>query len=126
MKAGINKGIAVAGTSSMGALEKAKINSVIKTQEEEKRKLAELLGLKVYEMFVNSDDISSDDIESICVEMKKRDDFVGEQKRSLERIDSEINLVANSSKSYSAACKCGHVNASGSKFCAKCGSPLNW
>jgi thymidine kinase len=124
MIVGLNKGVALVGANSMGVIEKAKINSMIKTLEDEKRNLAEILGMKVYTLFIEGHEIARDELDSICAEIMKRDASITEQKRQLERIEAEINMVVGSNKVYSSLCKCGHINTEGSKFCAKCGSPL--
>jgi hypothetical protein len=123
---GINKGVAVAGTNTMGALEKSKINSIIKAQLEEKRELAEILGMKVYALSVSGSDVSSEEISEICEKMRKKDEMVEEQKKALIRVEEEITLVSGSGggKSYGRVCRCGHANVDGSKFCAKCGCEL--
>ena len=48
MKDGFNKSVATVSTGSKTMLEKTKINAVIKSLEDEKKQLAEILGNKIY------------------------------------------------------------------------------
>ena len=48
VKTGFNKGVATVSTGSKNMIEKTKINTVIKTLEDEKKQLIEILGNKVF------------------------------------------------------------------------------
>ena len=44
----------------------------------------------------------------------------------IEELEAEMNQVMGNSSSGNMTniCQCGHANAAGAKFCAKCGSKL--
>lgn len=125
MAAGINKGIAAVGANSKAMVEKAKINTIIKNLENEKKQLAELLGMKVYTAFAEGNEASKDEVESFCNEITRRTELIAAQHEELRRIELEASMVTGSGKANTAACRCGNVNTEGSKFCSKCGSPLS-
>lgn len=110
MVAGISKGVASVGTSSKAMIEKAKINSIIRNLEQEKKQLAELLGMKVYTAFIEDREIVREEIESFCNELTKRERLIAEQKEQLAKIEMEVRMVTGESRSYTTTCICGNVN----------------
>ena len=123
LKSGINKGVASVSTGSKTLIEKAKINSRIKTLEDEKKQLAVLLGARVYNLYMEGD-IPRSELEGFCEEITKRIELINEQKQKLEELEEEMNQVVGNTRVGPSSCKCGHVNPQGAKFCARCGSPL--
>lgn len=123
LKDSLNRGVASVSTGSKTIIEKAKINSRIKTLEEEKKQLAELLGIKVYNLFMEGD-IPRTEIDGFCEEITQRILQIDEQKKKLDLLEAEMSQVVGNVKVGPATCKCGHVNAEGSRFCARCGSAL--
>ena len=125
---GINKGVATVGASSKAMVEKARIKTVIGNLEAERKQLAELLGMKVYEKCVKSEELVADEsIANFIEEIQKRLDGIAEQQAALKRIDDEMSQVVgqkSGTQGEGISCACGHTNGSGAKFCAKCGSPL--
>ena len=128
MKDGFNKGVATVSTGSKTMIEKTKINSCIKTLEDEKKQLAEIMGNKIYN-FCNENpegDIPRDEVTSICNEISARNEQIELQKKKLADLDAEMNQVMGTSiNNLGSTCACGHTNAPGAKFCAKCGNKLN-
>lgn len=128
MKDGFNKGVATVSTGSKTMIEKAKINTVIKSLEDEKRQLAEILGNKVYKYCLENaeGDIPRDEVISICNEINTRSEQIEVQKKKIEELEAEMNQVMGNSSngSMTTFCQCGHANVAGAKFCAKCGSKL--
>jgi len=124
MVAGLNKGVATVGANSKAMIEKAKVNTAIKGLEEERKQLAELLGMKVYTAISEGAEAPREEIANFCSEITKRNDLIAEHQEQLRRIEAETNAVTGNNRVYSATCSCGNVNAEGSKFCAKCGSGL--
>lgn len=127
VKDGLNKGVATVSTGSKTMIEKTKVNSIIKSLEDEKKQLSEILGNKVYDIYMSlgEGDISRDEIMSICNEISTRIEQIKEQKARIEELDAEMNQVMGASVSATTGiCSCGHQNAPGAKFCAKCGSKL--
>jgi len=125
LKTGLNKGVASVSTGSKTLIEKAKINSRIKTLEDEKKQLAELLGARVYSLFTELEgDIPRSELEGFCEEIAKRVELINEQNQKLKELEEEMNQVIGNTKIGPAACKCGHINPEGAKFCARCGSQL--
>jgi len=125
LKSGLNKGVASVSTGSKTLIEKAKINSRIKTLEDEKKQLEELLGARVYNLFTEMEgDIPRNELVGFCEEITKRIELINEQKQRLKELDEEMNQVIGNTRIGPAVCKCGHVNPEGAKFCARCGSQL--
>ena len=125
MISGINKGVATVGANSKAMIERAKVNTSIKNIEDEKKQLAELLGMKVYTSFAAGQDMPKEEIENFCSEITKRLEQIAQQQEELKRIEDEAKMVTGgSNKVYSAKCACGNVNTEGAKFCAKCGNAL--
>jgi len=123
---GLNKGVATVGANSKAMVEKAQIKTVISNLETECKQLCELLGMKVYEQYSQSDkEIEDEDMANFVAEIGKRLAGIEEQQTELKRIEDELRMVKGGG-AYSAekACACGYVCAQGSKFCAKCGSAL--
>lgn len=128
MKDGFNKSVATVSTGSKTMIEKTKINTVIKGLEDEKKQLAEILGNKIYKFCLENaeGDIPRDEAISICNEITARNEQIKVQKKKIEELDAEMNQVMGNSSNGNMTniCQCGHANAAGAKFCAKCGSKL--
>ena len=125
---GINKGVATVGAGSKAMVEKAKIKTVISNLEAERKQLAELLGMKVYEKFAESGENPGDEsIANFVTEIKKRLAGIAEQQAELKRIEMEMSQVTGQNVGAgggSKVCACGNANGAGAKFCAKCGNAL--
>ncbi|HHV98557.1 MAG TPA: hypothetical protein GXX36_03125 [Clostridiaceae bacterium] len=125
LKSGLNKGVASVSTGSKTLIEKAKINSRIKTLEDEKKQLEELLGARVYNLYMEMEgDIPRSELVGFCEEITKRTELINEQKQRLKELDEEMNQVIGNTRIGPPVCKCGHVNPEGARFCARCGSQL--
>lgn len=127
MKDGFNKSVATVSTGSKNMIEKTKLNSMIKTLEDEKKQLLEILGNKVYSFCAKSaeGDIPRDITSSICDEIEKRIQQIDLQKKKIAELDAEMSRVTGSSaNNLTAYCNCGHANNPGAKFCAKCGAKI--
>jgi hypothetical protein len=120
---GINRGVTLVGANSKALVEKAKINNAIKNLKNEKKQLAEILGMKIYEIYTSGGEIAKEDIESVAGEITKRIELVAAQEEKLKQLDVELS-AAGRSREYSPVCECGTTNPSGSKFCSGCGKPL--
>ena len=134
MKAGLYKGLDTVSTSSKNMLEKNKLNGDIKTMEEEKKQLFEILGNKLYEYYkeTNSASIPEEEIIPICGEIYDRTVKVLECKRRIEELDAEKvhpapapAPVPPSVPAPGKVCSCGQQNAADAKFCVSCGTPFN-
>lgn len=128
VKDGFNKGVATVSTGSKTMIEKSKISTVIKSLEEEKKQLAEILGDKVHQYCLEhaEGDIPRAEVSSISSEITAREEQIEIHKKKIEELDAEMNqIIGNASgAAVSNVCQCGHTNAPGAKFCAKCGSKL--
>ena len=124
---GISKGFATVSTGSKTMVEKTKINSIIKNIEGEKKQLAEVLGLKVFNYCLNNaeGDIPREEVISICNEIIARNEKIEQNKQRIAELDREMSEVTGSGSTVQVPCKCGQINVPGAKFCAKCGSRLN-
>ncbi|MCL2628691.1 MAG: zinc ribbon domain-containing protein [Oscillospiraceae bacterium] len=124
MVGGLGKGVAVVSANSKAMVEKARVNAAINNIDEERKQLAELLGMKVYETHMSGNDVTVNDFIGFIVEIKNRLQLIDEQHDQLGRIESELSMVTGVSKAGSSTCKCGAINPTGSRFCAKCGDPM--
>ena len=127
VKDGLSKGIVTVSTGSKNMIEKARINTVIKGLEDEKKQLAEVLGNKVYKVCMEcEDDIARAEVIGICNEIAARNVKIAEQKRKIAELESEMNQVLGRSNGIGTAkvCQCGNVNVADARFCAKCGNKL--
>lgn len=128
VKDGFNKSVATVSTGSKTMIEKTKINTVIKTLEDEKKQLAEILGNKIHKFCLENTegDIPRDEVIGICNEISNRIEQIEVQKKKIEELEAEMNQVMGNSQSVGLTnmCECGHANAAGAKFCAKCGNKL--
>ena len=125
---GINKGVAVVGTASTSMVEKTKIKTVISNMEAERKQLAELLGMKVYETYTKSGaNVIDKDMINFVTEIGKRIDVITEQQEELKRIDEEMNKLTGNKGDIDGTektCTCGQAVLSNAKFCSKCGNEL--
>lgn len=128
MKDGFNKSVATVSAGSKTMIEKTKINTVIKGLEDEKKQLAEILGNKIHQFCLDNaeGDIPREDVIDICSEITARNEQIKVQKKKIEELEAEMNQVLGNSSGINMTniCQCGHANAAGAKFCAKCGSKL--
>ena len=121
---GLSKSVATVSANSWAIIEKTKINNVIKNQENERRRLAEILGMKVHELLMTRNEISKVDITSLVDEISKRIQIISEQNEQLKRIDAEVMMAASGNSTNLPVCGCGQVNVQGAKFCETCGNAL--
>ena len=125
VKDSLNKGVATVSTGSKTMLEKSKINSIIKTLEDEKRQLTEIAGNKVVAFCsANAEgDIPRSEIISIYNEIMARNEQIAIHQQRIAELDSEMDQVRGGSN-LGGFCPCGHENIPGAKFCARCGNKL--
>lgn len=125
---GLNKGVATVSANSKAMLEKTQVKVAIKNLEAERKELADLLGMKIYEEYTKSNELVLDEsITNFFEEIQKRLDGLKEQEMILKRIEDEVNLITGSkaiTQKAVGACPCGHTSSVGSKFCVKCGNTL--
>jgi hypothetical protein len=124
----LNKGVAVVGTGSKSMVEKTKVKTVINNMEAERKQLAELLGMKMYEMYTqNESSVTDKDMISFITEIEKRINVIGEQREELKRIDEEMSKLTGHKVDVDGAektCTCGQAMSENAKFCAKCGTQI--
>lgn len=127
MKAGINKGVATISTGSKTVVEKTKINSIIHNLDEEKKRLCEMMGIKIFEFCAENPgtDFPCEEMGSFCAQIVQCNLQIEEQKKKLAELDIEMNRVLGTQTLQEGkVCKCGYTNINGARFCAKCGSSL--
>ncbi len=129
LKTGINKGVATVSTGSKNMVEKSKINTCIKNLDDEIKEISGIAGIKLYNYCVANPegDIPRSEFASFCNEISSRNSQIKQYQAKLAELDAEMDQVRGTSAtptSTQVQCKCGMVNAPGSKFCASCGSPL--
>ena len=119
---GLGKGVSAVGAGSKAMMEKANVNSAIKNLEEQRKQIADRLGMKVYNTYISGEEIDKDEISGFISEISTRVCAINEYQEQLKRIEEEKNMALNKSGSNGPVCTaCGHVNAADAKFCAKCG-----
>ncbi len=116
---GINNGTNSITEGSKNVVEKAKINTAIRTAEEDKKKLAELLGMRAYGLYL-SGTVLPEELHNFCLEIKKRDDEVEKQTKSLSELEAGSVAVTSEGR----VCECGFENNPDAFFCAQCGKGL--
>lgn len=121
MIVGINKGASNLKEGSKNLIEKANINTAIHKAEDEKKKLAELMGFKAYELYKAGTPLA-EELSGFCSEMEKRDEQIAKQQQSLAALE---NKGAAAQSESAKVCSCGYANRADSKFCAKCGTKLD-
>ncbi len=105
-------------------VEKAQINTAIKNLEDEKKELAQLLGMNIYDAFIENREVPKEEIISFCNEIRKKEALIAGQQEKLNRIDAEAQMTTAPERPHVGQCSCGSANAEGAKFCGNCGSPL--
>ncbi len=127
MKDTLNKGVATVSTGSKTMIEKSKMNSCIKTLEDEIKQLSEIMGMKLYNYCATNPDgdIPRAEFVSFCSEISNRNEQIKQYRAKIAELDAEMNQVTGSTVSnVPVTCSCGQVNSPGAKFCAKCGKQL--
>ncbi len=127
LKHGLNKSVATVSTGSKNMVEKTKLNSCIKTFEDEKKQLLEVLGNKVYNFVAQNggSDVPIAEVEGICREIYSRNEQIAECREKIDVLDAEMEKVKGTSiNNIPLVCTCGQQNAPGAKFCATCGTRL--
>jgi hypothetical protein len=127
VKSGINKGVATVSTGSKTVIEKSKINSTVKTLEEEKQQLIKLMGQKALEYFEGNggaEPMQYSLVENFIAQIKLREQSIEENQGKLKELDAEMDKIVGNANITVACPKCGHENNSSAKFCVKCGNPL--
>jgi hypothetical protein len=125
----LNKVVATVGANSKALMDKAKINTAINNFEEERVKLSQMLGQKIYDMYKEQGSVSADEnVVNFIAEIDKRLDAIEEQHEKLRRVEEELALVTgggNNTATEDITCNgCGQSNRPGAKFCAGCGSTI--
>jgi hypothetical protein len=125
---GLNKGVATVGANSKAIMERTQVKTIMKNLETERKELADLLGMKIYQNYMENNEIVIDEIiEKYIEEITTRIEGIAAQQIELERIDGEVALVTGGNLSIEQnrlPCACEYVNIQGSNYCEKCGSKL--
>jgi len=120
---GLSQGVATVGANSKAMVEKAKIKTAISNLETERKQIAELLGMKVYDKFSGNPEVLGDSgMSNFIAEIGNRTNAIAENHAELKRIDEELSKVSGAASVAGIACACGFMVAEGAKFCPKCGS----
>jgi len=126
----VNRGVAAVGANSKAMMEKARVKTVISNLETERKQLAELLGMKVYEGYMESGQVTVDEgLVNFVTEINRRYEGIAEQQAELKRIEDEVSQVTGAKAGAGfgetdTVCACGNPIAPGTKFCPKCGSAV--
>jgi len=122
MVSGLSQGVATVGANSKAMVAKANVKTAISNLEAERKQIAELLGMKVYDKFSsNADALGDAGIANFINEIGNRTHAINENLAELKRIDDELGK-ATGGPAGGVACVCGFVVADGAKFCPKCGA----
>ena len=125
---GLNKGVATVSANSKAMVEKTQVKTVIKHLEAERKELADLLGMKIYQTYIDAGEMIADEsVANFIVEIGKRLDSITKQEAELKRIEDELSLITGTktnSKESESLCSCGQTVTLGARFCVKCGNAL--
>jgi ribosomal protein L40E len=127
VKTGINKGVATVSTGSKTVIEKSRLNSVVKTLEDEKQQLIKLMGNKALEYFEangGAEPMPYSMVENFIAQIKLREQSIAENKEKVRELDAEMDKIVGNANINVTCSKCGHQNSGTAKFCVKCGNPL--
>lgn len=124
---GINKGVNSVATGSKTMIEKAKINSAINNLENEKRQLAEVLGVNAYNLYKEGKLQNLEELGSFCEQIDQKIEAIVAQRQELAKFEQPAPVqtyAANPSGGTIFCSQCGAQNDAAAKFCAKCGNNL--
>lgn len=125
---GINKGVNTVSKNSKIMVERAKLNTMIKEKEDQKRDLINQLGTLAYNMQTSAE-INIEQFKLICGEITRCGNEANDLRTEVQRLENQKATPVQDSENSAPAeggikCSCGCVNKPGSKFCVECGTRL--
>lgn len=130
IKRSLTKGITALNVKTNNFMEESKCKTYISTLENEIRELQLTVGKKYYEKWQNGEEDTSELEESLQLIQKKYQEIQAQEERirQLQQEEEQIlgktvNQTVEESENIFCA-QCGAQNATGYKFCCKCGVPL--
>ena len=117
----VNKGVSSVTESSKELLEKSRLNGAINECKEQKLKIAQEIGVKIYNMYMTGAEVP-DAVKTDCDGITQKINEIKAHKRRLDEIRAQEQGEQNTAKKV---CECGFENAPDSNFCQKCGKKLN-
>ncbi|MBE7037804.1 MAG: zinc ribbon domain-containing protein [Ruminococcaceae bacterium] len=121
---GINKGVSSVKGTSETLMKKARINADIKESEDEKLKLYQSLGIKIYNMYMSKETDFADEINEYCEAVTKKIAQIKALHKKLDEINGDNQSKFITPDETYTECECGYKNSPDAKFCAKCGIKL--
>lgn len=120
--AGINSGVNTVSENSKLFVEKTKLNSAIKERNDKKIKVAQQIGLSVYQMHKKGE-ATFELFNDMYAE-------IDNYNKEIEELNVQLLNLQNTAGTQGAEntgirCKCGHYNKSEVAFCAGCGEKLD-
>lgn len=122
----VNKGVSSVSESSKSILEKSKLNGAISECEEQKLKIAQGIGIKIYNMYMSGAEIP-EDVKADCDKITAKISEIRSHKQRLCTLkeQADANKFGTQASAAKKICKCGFENTPDSHFCAQCGEKLN-
>ena len=117
----VNKGVSSVTESSKELLEKSRLDGAINECKEQKLKIAQEIGVKIYNMYMTGEEVP-DAVKTDCDGITQKINEIKAHKRRLDEIRAQEQGEQNTTKKV---CECGFENAPASNCCQKCGKKLN-
>ena len=123
----------VGGISSVGAnlaagskeMEiKNKTMIIIENLDAERKNLAEILGMKLYDAAIKDPKVLPDPtMANFVTEISKRLATIAEHKEAIARLEEQMRLMSANTGVMTVFCtRCGNALVQGARFCSKCGN----
>ena len=98
--------------------------TIIDNLDAERKNLAEILGMKLYDAaLINMNVLPDPTMANFISEISKRLQQIAEHKAALARLEEEIRLMSANTGAMTVFCtRCGSALAHGARFCSKCGN----
>ncbi len=123
MLVGINKGVSSVSEGSKNMMEKAKINTSISDAEKDKKRIAEQLGVLVYDLHQNGE-VLPEAVLALCDQITERNNQIAELKQKLSVMDAPKEAPVPAAAPGGFCPNCGSPVREGAKFCANCGNAM--
>ncbi len=120
--AGINSGVNTVSENSKLFVEKTKLSAAIKDRNDKKIKIAQQIGLALYQMHKNGE-LTCEQFNDMYAEIDNYNNEIEELNVQLLNLQNTVDAQVQENSGIQ--CQCGHYNKKGAAFCAGCGAKLN-
>lgn len=120
---GINKGVSSVSEGSKNMMEKAKINTSISDAEKEKKRIAEQLGIIVYDLHQNGE-VLPEAVLAFCDQITEINNQIATLRQKLTAMEMPKETPTSAPAAGGFCPNCGSPVREGAKFCGKCGNAM--